>query len=140
MENIFVLVKINTAQKMKFSSKDLFSKCGQISRKLQIWSHLLKKSLTENLIFCTGTNECISILDKCIAIFKYRNFAGINKFNSFLPNVSFYNPNVPFLYPLKTSFLRFQGLKMGKNGINQAKQYCIKFARIRVSTDPYSPL
>ena len=118
MENIFVLVKINTAQKMKFSSKDLFSKCGQISRKLQIWSHLLKKSLTENLIFCTGTNECISILDKCIAIFKYRNFAGINKFNSFLPNVPFYTPNVPFLYPLKTSFLRFQGLKMGKNGIN----------------------
>ena len=29
-----------TAQKMKFSIKDFFSKCGQIRRKLQIWSHL----------------------------------------------------------------------------------------------------
>ena len=34
-----------TAQKMKFSIKDFFSKCDQIRRKLQIWSHLLKKSL-----------------------------------------------------------------------------------------------
>ena len=42
-----------TAQKMKFSIKDFFSKCDQMRRKLQIWSHLLKKSLTENFIFCT---------------------------------------------------------------------------------------
>ena len=41
-----------TAQKMKFSIKDFFSKCDQICRKLRIWSHLLKKSLMENLIFC----------------------------------------------------------------------------------------
>ena len=44
-----------TAQKMKFSIKDFFSKCHQIRRKLRklwIWSHLLKKSLTENFIFC----------------------------------------------------------------------------------------
>ena len=33
-----------TAQKMKFSIKDFFSKCDQIRRKLRIWSHLLKKS------------------------------------------------------------------------------------------------
>ena len=37
---------------MKFSIKDLFSKCDQIRRKLRIWSHLLKKSLWENFIFC----------------------------------------------------------------------------------------
>ena len=37
---------------MKFSIKDLFSKCDQIRRKLRIWSHLLKKSLMENFIFC----------------------------------------------------------------------------------------
>ena len=36
---------------MKFSTKDFFSKCDQISRKLQIWSHLLKKSLMKNFIF-----------------------------------------------------------------------------------------
>ena len=34
-----------TAQKMKFSIKDFFR------RNLQIWSHLLKKSLLENFIF-----------------------------------------------------------------------------------------
>ena len=33
-----------TVQKMKFSINDFFSKCNQIRRKLQIWSHLLKKS------------------------------------------------------------------------------------------------
>ena len=37
---------------MKFSIKDFFSKSDQICRKLQIWSHLLKKSLMENIIFC----------------------------------------------------------------------------------------
>ena len=37
---------------MKFSIKDFFSKCDQIRRKLRIWSHLLKKSLMENFIFC----------------------------------------------------------------------------------------
>ena len=41
----------NTVQKMKFSI-DFFSKCDQIRRKLRICSHLLKKSATENLIFC----------------------------------------------------------------------------------------
>ena len=40
------------AQKMNFSTKDFFSKCDQIRRKLRIWSHLLKKSLMENFIFC----------------------------------------------------------------------------------------
>ena len=41
---------------MKFSIKDFFSKCEQIRRKLRIWSHLLKKSLMENFIFCALTN------------------------------------------------------------------------------------
>ena len=36
---------------MKFSIKDFLSKRDQIHRKLQIWSHLLKKSLMENFIF-----------------------------------------------------------------------------------------
>ena len=39
---------------MKFSIKDFFNKCDQIRRKLPIWSHLLKKSLMENLIVCAG--------------------------------------------------------------------------------------
>ena len=40
-----------TAQKIKFSIKDFFSKCDQIRMKLQIWQHLLKKSLMKNFIF-----------------------------------------------------------------------------------------
>ena len=40
------------AQKMKFPIKDFFSRCDQIRSKLWIWSHLLKKSLMENFIFC----------------------------------------------------------------------------------------
>ena len=43
---------VSTAQKMKFSIKDFFSKCDQIRSFLRIWSHLLKKSLMENFIFC----------------------------------------------------------------------------------------
>ena len=41
-----------TEQKMKFFIKEFFSKCDQILRELRIWSHLLKESLMENLIFC----------------------------------------------------------------------------------------
>ena len=41
-----------TAQKMKFSIKDSFIKCNQIYSFLRIWSHLLKKFLMENFIFC----------------------------------------------------------------------------------------
>ena len=37
---------------LKFSIKDFFIKCDQTRKKLWIWSHLLKKSLMENLIFC----------------------------------------------------------------------------------------
>ena len=42
---------------MKFSIKDLFSKCDQIRSSLRIWSHLLRKSLMKNLIFCAVINE-----------------------------------------------------------------------------------
>ena len=41
----------STVQKIKFFIKDFFSKCNQICRKQQIWSHLLKKSLMENFFF-----------------------------------------------------------------------------------------
>ena len=43
---------IDTAQKMKFSIKDFFGRCDYIHSFLWIWSYLLKKSLTENFIFC----------------------------------------------------------------------------------------
>ena len=47
----------STAQNMKLSIKDFFSKCDQTGRKLRVWSDLLKKSLMENFIFCTVEEE-----------------------------------------------------------------------------------
>ena len=44
--------RLITAQKMKFSIKDFFSKCDQMRSFVRIWSPLLKKSLMENLILC----------------------------------------------------------------------------------------
>ena len=56
-----------TAQKMKFSIKNFFSKRDQIRRRLRIWWHLLKKSLMENFIFCAvaavGPISCVLCLD-----------------------------------------------------------------------------
>ena len=37
---------------MKFFIKDFSGKCDQIRPFLRIWSHLLKRSLMESLIFC----------------------------------------------------------------------------------------
>ena len=51
-----VLNTIFTAQKMNFSIQDFFSKCNQIRKKLRIWSHLLRKFLIENFIFCAVSN------------------------------------------------------------------------------------
>ena len=78
----------DTAQKMTFSIKDFFSKCNQIRRKLQIWSHLLKESLMENFIFlCSvrpesvekktsiGRNWAIRGGSRTAATFKMEHFA-----------------------------------------------------------------
>ena len=42
----------NTVQQVKFSIKYFFGKYDQIRSFLRIWSHLLKKYLIENFIFC----------------------------------------------------------------------------------------
>ena len=49
------------AEKIKFSTKSFFSKCEPISRNLWICSYYLKKSLTENFIFCAGINLYIQL-------------------------------------------------------------------------------
>ena len=63
--------------KMKFSIKDFFSKCDQIRKKLQIWSHLLKKSLMENFIFvaviCT-VGTCSNCSDATIIKYPEKSF------------------------------------------------------------------
>ena len=59
-------MQASTEQKMKFSIKDLFSKCAQNRRKLLVWSHLLKKSSMENFIklhFCAVLSSTYSITD-----------------------------------------------------------------------------
>ena len=53
------LVSPHTAQKIKFSIKDFFSKWDQNRRKLRIWSHLLKKFLIENFIFVQCANYSV---------------------------------------------------------------------------------
>ena len=50
LRNFFL--SIYSEQKIKLSIEDFFSKCDQIRSKLWIWSHLQKKSLMENFIFC----------------------------------------------------------------------------------------
>ena len=49
-----------TAQKMKFSINHFFYKCDQIYRKLRTCSHLLKKSLMENFIFCAAVSPAFA--------------------------------------------------------------------------------
>ena len=74
-------VSYNTVQKMKLSIKDFFSECDQNLRKLRIWSHLLKKPLVENLIFCAVQNENLWRLktSKDKNIESHQNFTGSYK-------------------------------------------------------------
>ena len=51
---LLLAVKEMHCTKMKFSIKDFFSKCDQIRSFLRTCSHLLKKSLMENFIFCAA--------------------------------------------------------------------------------------
>ena len=49
---LFETILISTTQKKKFTIKDFFSNCDQNRSFQRVWSHLLKKSLIENFIFC----------------------------------------------------------------------------------------
>ena len=66
--------EVNTAQKMKFSIKDFFSKYDQIRSLLQIWSHLLKKSLMENFIFLQWSHN-IFMRKPCPPSYDYSNIS-----------------------------------------------------------------
>ena len=56
----------------KFYIKDFFRKCDQIRRKLQIWSNLLKKSLTENFIFVQHVS-CRAFQQSSTALSRYQS-------------------------------------------------------------------
>ena len=63
VKHLHYLAPHGTAQKMKFSIKHFFSKCYQIHSFLRIWSHLLKKSLMQNFIFCAvWSNQRLALI------------------------------------------------------------------------------
>ena len=68
LDKVVSVLKTTNTQRIKFSIKYFFNKCDQIRSFLQIWSHLLKKSLMENFIFC--------------AVYPGQSFSGVLK-NSF---------------------------------------------------------
>ena len=77
---IFWYLEQLSAQKLKFSIKDFFSKCHHIRRKLRIWSHLLKKSLMENFIFCEVTlSAFVDPVGDTLAIFKSFSIFGYGR-------------------------------------------------------------
>ena len=71
MVSSLMQVSTFTTQKIKFSIKVFFCKCDQIRRKLRIWSHLLKKSLMKNFIFCAVVVACRSLLPISYKIYKF---------------------------------------------------------------------
>ena len=100
------------AQKIKFSIKDFFS---QWSHLLMIWSHLLKKSLMENFIFCAVIGVTYQLTDPLIPMHRAltERTKDIRE-RSWLPNESF--ADVQFA---------------------SAVQHCIKNIRIRFYSGPY---
>ena len=55
--NYHIQLSSATAQKIKFSNKDFFSKCYQICSFLRIWSHLIKMSLMETSFFVESAED-----------------------------------------------------------------------------------
>ena len=76
------LLTLNTYHSLhkKFSIKDFISTCDQIRSFLWIWSHLLKKSLMKNFIFCAvfsdliKRNSCPLVFVKRIIPWNFANF------------------------------------------------------------------
>ena len=52
---------MNTAQKIKLSNENFFSKCDQLQRRLPTSSNSLKKSLMENFICAVSVDMKIAI-------------------------------------------------------------------------------
>ena len=63
-----------TAEQIKFSIKDFFSKCDQIRSFLWNWSHLMKKSLLENFIFCAVIHLTLIKTNLPFRLKTYNNF------------------------------------------------------------------
>ena len=79
-------------KKMKFFIKDFFSKCNQIRSLMRIRSHLLKKSIMENFLFCRlkevlkkiSTPSRLSLSKPCLLFFVSIFFFSELKVTAFL--------------------------------------------------------
>ena len=84
-----------TAQKIKFSTTDFSSKCYQIHSFLRIWSHLLKKSLMENFIFCALIASLIMSMRKSCVKFDKNAKLSVDKTKSKTFQLNFVS--IPFI-------------------------------------------
>ena len=100
-ENFHFITTIHlTARKMKFSIKDFFSKC--FFSFLRICSHLLKKYLMENFIFCAVSLRTKSSTNyfwgNILEISLLQVFSNISKVSAFRGTRDERNPYVVFLH------------------------------------------
>ena len=99
-----------TGQKMKFSIRHFFCKCDQIRNFLRIWSHLLKKSVMENFIFCAVKHSTLDALQSSKYASEYQSInssALLNvSGNSLLGNMLIVRKLAPLVF-LKTPVLEF---------------------------------
>ena len=105
---VFQLITISLHKKMKFSIKDFFSRCDQILRKLQLWYHLLKKSLMQNFMFCAVYQHCYfeAFVDlwpqrQCLSIKQYKLRYLFHLFLSFAVFLQF-----SFMIPVELLFFK----------------------------------
>ena len=70
--------RLTTSKKMKFSIKDVSRKCN----KLQIWSHLLQKSLMENFIFLCSECRNSAFPENFRKPLVFWCFQGVQKWNN----------------------------------------------------------
>ena len=111
-----------------FSIKDFFSKCDQNRSFLRISSHLLKKSLMENFIFCAMI--CTTSNTKISPNFLVRKFCRKEKFRAsfyaFPPN--FHTTNFAKTLVFYTQRMRILlGIYMLKVNIKNTLLWCLHY-------------
>ena len=110
------ILLVTLHKKMKLSIQDFINKCDQICSFLQIWSHLLKKSLMESFIFCAVWESPTTIQTvkkphppppQRKGIMQYPKFATYCYTSSPLPTQN--------IFPVKNHLKIFSVLKAKKN-------------------------
>ena len=104
---VFCLLTQINAKKLNFFAKNLCSKCEHIRLNLQIYSHLLNKSLTENFIFCV-VNIIGFTTESCKFFFKPNcqslvYFTSINTWHRLVSSLLFRNQFLAYSKGLELS-------------------------------------